>query len=78
MSRRLNQVSNEDISSEEEITSSSSSEDESNDQQRDLTNEEMEKLIQLQDLTGMFSTVPNCHVHKLIFFDKKIHPTCSY
>ena len=57
MSRRLNQVSNEDISSEEEITSSSSSEDESNDQQRDLTNEEMEKLIQLQDLTGMYSTV---------------------
>ena len=54
MSRRRNRLSNEDLSSDEDQSSltSESSDDESA-QQRDLTNDEMEKLIQLQDLTGM-------------------------
>ena len=55
MSRRRNRLSNEDLSSDEDQSSvaSESSDDEASDQQRDLTNDEMEKLIQLQDLTGM-------------------------
>jgi len=55
MSRRRNRLSNEDVSSDEDQSSvaSESSDDEASDQQRDLTNDEMEKLIQLQDLTGI-------------------------
>ena len=54
MSRRRNRLSNEDLSSDEDQSSlTSESSDDESDQQRDLTNDEMEKLIQLQDLTGM-------------------------
>ena len=35
------------------LTESSSSEEEMSDRQRDLTDVEMEKLVQLQDLTGI-------------------------
>ena len=54
MSRRRNRLSNEDVSSDEDQSSvtSESSDDEVSDQQRDLTNDEMEKVIQLSDLTG--------------------------
>ena len=46
---------NHDVSDEESSVSSTSSDEASSDQnqQRDLTNEEIEKLIQLQDLTGI-------------------------
>lgn len=58
MSRRRDPHGSEDnLSSDESsamsTTSSSSSTDEASSQQRDLTNDEMEKLVQLQDLIGI-------------------------
>merc|ERR1711976_435588 len=49
-SRRTNR--NEELSSDEENSSDSTASMEE-EQQRDLTNEEVEKMVQLQDLTGI-------------------------
>lgn len=48
-SRRANR--NEELSSDEDNSSDSTASMEE-EQQRDLTNEEVEKMVQLQDLTG--------------------------
>ena len=48
-SRRTNR--NEELSSDEDNSSDSTASMEE-EQQRDLTNEEVEKMVQLQDLTG--------------------------